>query len=26
LHELDVSFHLPREDSMFHGGLYRLSV
>ncbi len=26
LHELDVSFHLPREDSMFHGGLCRLSV
>jgi len=26
LHELNVSFHLPREDNMFHGTLYQLSV
>jgi len=26
LYELDVSFHLPREDNMFHGSLYQLSV
>ena len=26
LHELNVGFHLPREDNMFHGSLYQLSV
>ncbi len=25
LHELDLGFHLPREDNMFRGSLYRLS-
>ena len=26
LHELDLGFHLPREDNMFHGSLYQPSV